>query len=164
MACFFDLSKAFDRVWHAGLIAKLSHYGVQDAALSWLQHYLTGRRQRVQVAGEVSDFLSIPAGVPQGSVLGPLLFLVYTIDLPHACQNEKTICSQFADDTALVATADTAFECERSLQESVSAAALWLEQWHLLVNARKPSSCPSTTAIGPHQHSPRSPLVKPVLQ
>ena len=116
-ACFFDLGKAFDRVWHA---SKLSHYGVQGNALEWFRRYLLGHRQRVQVDGDLTPFLGIPAGVPQGSVLGPLLFLIYTIDLPHACENPGTTCSQFADDTALISIiiAGTLQACTRNLQQT----------------------------------------------
>ena len=63
-ACFFDLSKAFDRVWHPGLLKKLFHYGVEAEAHIWLTGYLSGRRQRVQVDGTVSPWLGVPAGVP----------------------------------------------------------------------------------------------------
>ena len=136
-ACFFDLSKAFDRVWHAGLLKKLQHLGLKDTALQWMVNYLTHRRQRVRVGDAFSEWQAIPAGVPQGSVLGPLLFLIYTIDLPSACTNSNTKCSQFADDTALIATHQSRLTSELSLQSAVSAAATWLRRWHLLVNASK---------------------------
>ena len=136
-ACFFDLSKAFDRVWHQGLLAKLEHLGVCGTALAWLRSYLTDRRQRVRVQGQTSPWLSIPAGVPQGSVLGPLLFLVYTTDLPLSCVNSFTKCSQFADDTALIASHPDRHQAESSLQEAISSTGSWLTAWHLLVNTSK---------------------------
>lgn len=137
MACFFDLSKAFDRVWHQGLLKKLEHFGTHGAALEWLRAYLSGRRQRVRVGNSKSSWQTIPAGVPQGSVLGPLLFLIYTLDLPHTCTNTSTKCSQFADDTALITSANDFHTAEHNLQLSVSSAARWLSEWHLLVNLSK---------------------------
>ena len=103
MSFFFYLSKKFDRVWHAGLLTKLHHFGVHGSAHAWLTAYLTGRRQRMKIDNSFSSWSTIPAGDPQRSVLGPLLFLIYTIDLPAACSNSNTICSQFADDTAIIA-------------------------------------------------------------
>ena len=153
IACFFDLSKAFDRVWHEGLLAKLKHYRVTGSALSWLTSYLTGRRQRVQVGGEMSQWLRVPAGVPQGSVLGPLLFLAYTIDLPKACTNDTTSCSQFADDTALIACGESHQDAHRSLQQAVTAAGTWLKNWHLLVNTDK-----TVVMIFHHTNRPPPPL------
>ena len=114
-ACFFDLSKAFDRVWHAGLLKKLEQYGVRGQALQWLTHYLTDRRERVHIATATSPWLSIPAGVLQGSVLSPLLFLAYTIDLPSACAAPNSRCSLFADDTAVVASHPSSVESEAHL-------------------------------------------------
>ena len=136
-ACFFDLSKAFDRVWHRGLLSKLEHLGVRGSILSWFTSYLTKRRQRVRISGQYSDWLHLPAGVPQGSVLGPLLFLIYTVDLPVSCVNDLTRCSQFADDTAVIATHPNPAEASAALQRAVSSAATWLSSWHLLVNATK---------------------------
>ena len=149
LACFFDLSKAFDRVWHKGLLAKLLHYGVRDRALTWVEAYLTGRRQRVKVLDTTSSWLPIPAGVPQGSVLGPLLFLIYTIDLPHACTNTNTTCSQFADDTALITSTPSLQTTQLQLQKAVSSAGRWLKDWHLLVNAEK-----TVTVIFHHDNRP----------
>ena len=157
MACFFDLSKAFDRVWHEGLLAKLQHYGVTGRALTWLTNYLTGRRQRVQVAGETSTLLNVPAGVPQGSVLGPLLFLGYTIDLPTTCASATTSCSQFADDTALIASAASYNDAHRSLQQAVLAAGNWLKTWHLLVNVEK------TVVMVFHHLSRPPPTLPPII-
>ena len=135
--CFFDLSKAFDRVWHKGLLAKLQHAGVCEASLAWFTTYLTRRRQRVRANSALSQWQTIPAGVPQGSVLGPLLFLIYTIDLPPSCTNLSITCSQFADDTALVTINESADDAQHSLQDAVTSAATWLTDWHLLVNATK---------------------------
>ena len=149
LACFFDLSKAVDRVWHKGLLAQLLHYGVRDRALTWVESYLTGHRQRVKVLDTTSSWLPIPAGVPQGSVLGPLLFLIYTIDLPHACTNTNTNCSQFADDTALMTSTTSLQTTQQQLQETISSAGRWLKDWHPLVNVEN-----TVTVIFHHDNRP----------
>ena len=120
-ACFFDLSKAFDRVWHKGLLKKLEHVGVRGQALAWLRAYLCNRRQRVRVDGSTSPWLPIPAGVPQGLVLGRLLFLVFTFDLSTVCTNAHTKRSQFADDTAPITSHSQLAQAEANLQQSVNA-------------------------------------------
>ena len=76
-AVFLDIAKAFDKVWHTGLIFKLKRNGVNGEMISILESFLSNRLQRVTINGESSDWVSIRAGVPQGSVLGPLLFLIY---------------------------------------------------------------------------------------
>ena len=75
IAIFCDISKAFDRVWHTGLLFKLRRMGVDGPLLSWFQSYLDGRVQRVALEGNFSNYKTVKAGVPQGSILGPLLFL-----------------------------------------------------------------------------------------
>jgi len=95
---FFDLSKAFDRVWHEGLIYKLRLFGINGSLLAWFQNYLSDRQQRVVLGGKLSAWKPISAGVPQGSVLGPLLFLIFIDDLAKLIQSSKKL---FADDTSI---------------------------------------------------------------
>ena len=97
-AIFLDISKAFDKVWHDGLIFKLKQNGVSGTLLKLLQNYLINRKQRVIHNGSSSDFSAIESGVPQGSVLGPLIFLIYINDLE---KDIKSNINFFADDTML---------------------------------------------------------------
>ena len=97
-AVFLDISKAFDKVWHDGLIFKLEQNRISGNLLRLLQNYLNDRKQRVVINGSYSDHSNIESGVPQGSVLGPLLFLVYINDLER---NIKSNIKFFADDTML---------------------------------------------------------------
>ncbi len=78
---FCDISKAFDRVWHRGLLFKLRQNGISGVLVNWVSSYLQNRSQRVFVGSTLSDEKQINAGVPQGSVLGPLLFLIYVNDI-----------------------------------------------------------------------------------
>ena len=97
-AVYLDFQKAFDSVPHMRLITKLRKYGVTGKLLDWIRAFLTGRKQQVLVGGQTSTWAPVVSGVPQGSVLGPTLFVVYINDLPETVQNSIKM---FADDTKI---------------------------------------------------------------
>ena len=100
-ANFLDISKAFDKVWHEGLIFKLEHIGISWNLLSLLKSFLNNWFQRMVLNGQCSNWSSVLAGVPQGSILGPLFFLIYINDLLEGLQS---LVKLFADDTWLFST------------------------------------------------------------
>ena len=99
---FLDLSKAFDTIDHAILLSKLEHYGVDSIPLQLVKNYLTNRKQYVKLNEVNSNLLPINTGVPQGSILGPLLFIIYINDFTRASFIFDFIC--YADDTTLFST------------------------------------------------------------
>ena len=95
---FSDISKAFDRVWHKGLLFKLKQNGINGKLLSWISNYLSNRKQKVIVKSSSSSLQVVTAGVPQGFVLGPLLFLIYVNDI---AESVLSLTRLFADDSSL---------------------------------------------------------------
>jgi len=104
LSTFLYLSKAFDTIDHKILLAKLEHYGIRGLALNWFESYLKGRKQFVNFNGHCSKMYDLICGVPQGSVLGPILFIIYTNDFPNCLKNSQSIL--FADDTTVYITGD----------------------------------------------------------
>ena len=128
---FLDISKAFDRVWHEGLIYKLSCYGIEGKALKILQSFLNNRYQRVVLNGQSSNWEKINAGVPQGSILGPLLFLIYINDITINLENEVKL---FADDTCLFSVARDPLLTANSLNNDLAKIQQWAYQWKMSFN------------------------------
>ena len=101
---YLDLQKAFDKVSHQRLLLKLKAHGIGDGMINWIEQWLTDRRKLVVVDGEVSNWKSVLSGVPQGSVLGPLSFLIYINDLDD---NIASNTLKFADDTKVFRKVNT---------------------------------------------------------
>jgi hypothetical protein len=131
---FLDISKAFDKVYHAGLLFKLKQLGIEGNLLKWLESYLSNRKQRVVINGTSSEWQETNAGVPQGSILGPLLFLVFINDIVI---NVQSLINLFADDTSLMKSIINPIECFGVLQQDLNALSLWARQWLVTFNAAK---------------------------
>ena len=131
---FLDVSAAFDKVWHTGLIAKLDQIGIAGNCLDTIKNYLSGRKQVVVVDGVKSDVLDVEAGVPQGSRLGPLLFIIYINDITNDLESDIFI---FADDTSLLASGDDPAETAAAINRDLSKIDEWANKWKVKFNAAK---------------------------
>ena len=131
---FMDISKAFDRVWHQGLLFKLKTFGIDGNLLLWFESYLSKRRQRVVINGETSTWFYINAGVPQGSILGPLLFLIYINDIELCVNSEIRL---FADDTYLFDVSRDTNSSITSLNHDLLSLQQWARKWRVKFNPDK---------------------------
>ena len=114
-------------MWHPGLLAKLARVGIAGNLLAWFENYLTNRQQRVVINGQTSSWGKVSAGVPQGSVLGPLLFLVYINDVTHAVEHSQV--RLFADDTILYLFVDNPVADAIALNKDLANLSDWASEW-----------------------------------
>ena len=130
---YLDFKKAFDKVPHKRLLKKLEAHGIAGNVAGWIKNWLTNRKQRVVIDGETSEFIDVTSGVPQGSVLGPLLFLIYVNDLDDNIQSNIAL---FADDTK-VGGGSNSCEGRIRLQRDLSKIHEWSLTWGMKFNLDK---------------------------
>ena len=128
---FLDISNAFDKVWHEGLLYKLKSMGISGELHKLLENYLSGRLQRVVLNGQTSSWRPVMAGVPQGPILGPRLFLIYINDLPNGLKSNAKL---FADDTSLFTIVKEKNESTNVPNNDLSLISKWAYDWKMLFN------------------------------
>jgi len=130
---YLDFQKAFDKVPHARLICNLKAHGISGKILTWIENWLLNRKQRVVVNGKLSWLIDVLSGVPQGSISGPLLFVIFINDLDEEVINKLL---KFADDTNIVSKVGTA-EDVKVLQDDLHKLFQWSKDWQMLFNTDK---------------------------
>ena len=128
---FLDISKAFDKVWHDGIIVKLEQNGISGKLHKLLHDILVNRKQRVVLNGQVSSSANVKVGVPQGSILGPLLFLIYISDLPKGLSSKTKL---FADDTSLFSVIHDSSTTRNDLNDDLVKIDNCAYQWKISFN------------------------------
>ena len=130
---YLDFRKAFDSLLHQRLLKKVEAHGIDGSLLRWIESFLTGRRQRVNVNGGMSSWEEVHSGIPQGSVLGPILFVIFINDLPDVVDCYVKI---FADDTKVFTQVNDEEDC-RNLQRDLENLSQWSDKWQLKFNVSK---------------------------
>ncbi len=134
---FFDISKAFDKVWHKGLIFKLIKMNIPSYILKYIIDFLSDRKFKVSIGDTLSDSGDILCSVPQGSVLGPILFLVYINDIPLADSKHVSYSSLFADDLSTIFIFNKPGRITVTMKKYLANLVKWLHKWRLKMNASK---------------------------
>jgi len=162
-AAFIDISQAFDKVWHTGLFYKLKR-AFPHPAYTILKSYLTDSTFQVRYQEEYTTLHTIQSAVPHGSILGPILYSIYTADLPEI---EQTMTATYADDTAILASHQNPITDSTNLQHHLNQLEKWLKRWHMKANkiksihitfSLKRETCPAVILNG--QHMPQTETAK----
>ncbi len=132
---FIDLKKAFDTINHTMLIEKLKHYGIRGVASNWIENYLCNITQYVSYNDVQSDYKSVVCGIPQGSILGPLLFVLYINDLDNVSKKLKFVL--FADDTNVFYTDKSLEKVTKVLNKELECMSIWFKVNKLSLNVEK---------------------------
>ena len=148
---FCDVSKAFDRVWHESLLLKLEAAGITGNLLTWFRSYLTDRRQRVVLPGVQSNWNNIRAGVPQGSILGPLLFLLFINDIVVDIGSNIRL---FADESSLYMVVDNPDTAAEILNLDINKIMTWAKKWLVTFNPVNTESLLITRKLNRPIHPP----------
>ena len=139
-----DFAKAFDKVPHKRLLYKLDFYGIRGSTRKWINSWLSEHSQKVVLDGRTSDPVPVLSGVPQGSVLGPVLFLIFINDLPD---NIRSSVRLFADDCVLYRNINSPLDC----QDDLNSLAKWEMDWQIKFNVSKRHSM-RVTRLHPSRH------------
>ena len=132
-AVFLDFRKAFDSVPHLRLLSKVRSYGISSEICDWIENFLVGRTQQVILDGESSTDVEVTSGVPQGSVLGPLLFMLYINDLADNINSNLRL---FADDAVIYNEVLSEKSCI-TIQSDLDMISKWCKDWQLALNVQK---------------------------
>jgi len=136
LAAFFDAEKAFDRIWHEGLLLKLRKFNTPTKLTRWISSYLTSRTTCFRINNTLSSPLNITTGTPQGSTISPILFITYVADIPQPTKNTIQL-SQFADDIAIWSSHPQVDRAEQYLQHYINKIQDWCNDWRLTLNPNK---------------------------
>jgi hypothetical protein len=129
-----DVEKAFDRVWHDGLLSKMIDLNFPGYIIKMVKHFLKDRKFHVEIFGQKSKIFEIPFGVPQGAVLSPTLYNIYTFDIPKFI---RTSLALFADDTAFYSSSPSAWNIAKNLRAHAKIIASYMKKWKININNRK---------------------------
>lgn len=132
-AVYMDFMKAFDTVPHERLLSKLQSYGIKGKLHAWMRNFLIGRKQRVLVNGAASEWADVRSGIPQGSILGPILFVIFINDIPDVVDCGIRL---FADDTKAFKQIHTTDDCKK-LQHNINSLQDWAEKWNMKFHPEK---------------------------
>ena len=135
---YTDFAKAFDTVPHRRLLSKIKSYNINHRLILWIQDFLCNRKQSIGVNGEFSSWFEVLSGIPQGSILGPLLFLIYINDLPELCasQDDSSKLYLYADDAKIFKVVSQVTD-QLDLQAIMNTVKTWSEEWLLRLNIDK---------------------------